>query len=151
MISLEEIKKLYDFEPIPVEGGFFVSTYRSNNSSAILFLETKDDFSRIHKLKGDEVYHFYLGDPVEILLLNEDGRGEIKILGQDLLNNEQVQLVVKANTWQGSRLKDGGKYGFALMGTTMAPSFKYEDFEGGNKEELLKKYPEFQELIKSLS
>ncbi len=157
MITVDEIKKLYNFSPIPNEGGLFISTYRSkdmikrnnldkNMASAILFLETETDFSRMHRLCTDEIYHFYLGDSVEMLLLNEDDTGEVKTLGHDILNGELVQTVVNAFTWQGSRLKFK-KYGFALMGTTMAPGFSYEDYEHGIKDELLRMYPGFSELI----
>ena len=82
---------------------------------------TPDTFSAMHRLKGDEVFHFYLGDPVEMLLLKPDGRAEAVLLGQDLSAGMRVQHAVAGGTWQGSRLAPGGKY--ALMGTTMAPGF----------------------------
>jgi hypothetical protein len=95
------------------------------------------------------VYHFYLGDPIEMLMLHSDGRSERVILGQDVLGVEKVQWVVPAGSWQGSRLIRGGEY--ALLGTTMAPGFEFADWTEGKRPELLAKYSTHGELISSLT
>jgi len=167
-LTADRIIQLLGLEPLPEEGGLFRQTYRSGEqipaaalpsryggprrfATAIYYLLTDapDSFSALHRLKTDEVYHFYLGDPVEMLLLHPDGGSERPILGQDLAAGQQVQLVVPAGSWQGSRLMPGGRC--ALMGTTMAPGYEQDDFELGERERLLSGYPEQAELIRGLT
>ena len=167
-LTADHIIELLGLEPLPEEGGLFRQTYRSGEqipaaalpsryggprrfATAIYYLLTDapDSFSALHRLKTDEVYHFCLGDPVEMLLLHPDGGSERPILGQDLAAGQQVQLVVPAGSWQGSRLMPGGRC--ALMGTTMAPGYEQDDFELGERERLLSGYPEQAELIRGLT
>ena len=155
-------------QPLPEEGGFFKRTYTAPETipeaalparyrsprffgSAIVYLLTDapDCFSALHQLSTDEVYHFYLGDPVEMLLLHPDGASERLVLGPDLGNGQRVQLVVPAGVWQGSHLLPEGRY--ALMGTTMAPSFELEDFHPGIRAELTARFPDEAELIAQLT
>ena len=103
----------------------------------------------MHKLPTDEIYHFYLGDPVEMLLLYPEGRGERVILGPDFLDGQHVQFVVPHDVWQGSHLVPGGR--FALLGTTMAPGYDDTDYTGGRREELAAQYLEHTELIRQLT
>lgn len=164
-MTAEELKRRLGLEPLPIEGGYYTQTYRSDIalpesalperfggghriSTAIYFLLTPDTFSALHRLPGDEVYHFYLGDPVELLVLAPDGSGEIIILGQDLAAGMRVQTVVSGGCWQGSHLVEGGEY--ALMGTTMAPGFEWQDFEAGDGSALAAQYPDFSEPIRRL-
>jgi predicted cupin superfamily sugar epimerase len=154
--------------PLPVEGGHFRQTYVSDEAiaasalparygrdktlgTAIYYLLTSDpdSFSALHRLPTEEIYHFYLGDPVEMLVLHADGRGELLTLGQDLLGGQRVQLVVRRGVWQGSRLATGGR--FALLGTTMAPGFDDLDYEGGEREALVSRYPDHADRIRSLT
>lgn len=153
----EEIIDRLDLAAHPEEGGFFRETYRSetnfepghpfsgrrSHGTAIYYLLTAETCSAMHRLPGDEVFHFYLGDPVEMLELNESGRGRVTTLGPDL-RSMKVQHVVQGGTWQGSRLVDGGRW--ALLGTTMAPGFSYEDYEHGT-DGLLERFPRFSEMI----
>jgi len=167
-LTADQIIKLLGLEPLPEEGGLFRQTYRSAEeipavalpsrygaprriATAIYYLLTadRDSFSALHRLKTDEVYHFYLGDPVEMLLLHPEGAGERVVLGQDLAAGQKVQLVVPTGAWQGSRLRPGGR--FALLGTTMAPGYEEEDFELGGREALLRDYPDQAELIRGLT
>ena len=155
-------------EPLTFEGGYFRQTYVAGESvaaealparygaprklgSAIYYLLTSeaDSFSALHSLKTDEIYHFYLGDPVEMLLLHPDKRGERIVLGPDVLGGQHVQFVVPRGVWQGSRLVHGGS--FALMGTTMAPGFDFADWTEGNRDALVREYPEHVELIRALT
>lgn len=150
--------------PLPVEGGYFRETWRGEPvpagaglgagrvyGTAIYYLLTdeRDCFSAMHRLPTDEVYHFYLGDPVEQLLLYRDGSHETVTLGQQLDAGHRLQSVVGHGTWQGSRLVPGGR--FALMGTTMAPGFRPSDYEGGDRADLLRRYPAVAHLIRSLT
>ena len=155
MMKRPEIQQLIDLlqlEPLEGEGGLFRSTYRSQAKSgekcagsAIYYFLTADSFSHLHRLPSDELYHFYLGDPVELLELLPDGNGRKVILGQDLLAGQQVQYLVKAGCWQGSRLLSGGSY--ALLGTTMSPGYDDSDYEAGDATQLVKGYPQFAEEI----
>lgn len=136
---------------LPVEGGHYKETWRSPAGSAIYYLLTDepDSFSALHRLPTDELYHFYLGDPVDMLMLHEDGRVEGATLGQNILKGQQVQHVVPRGVWQGSRLRNGGH--FALLGTTMAPGFTPRDYEGGVRDTLVRTYPQAAEAIRNLT
>lgn len=160
MHSIDELKKSLHLQPHPNEGGYFAETYRSTElidaydgqrslATAIYYLLTPDSFSAMHKVAGDEIFHFYLGDPVEMLMLFPDGSSKIVILGTDVLTGMKPQHVVPGGVWQGSRLVKGGRY--ALLGTTMSPGFAYEDYTHGNREELIREYPEQTQMIQELS
>lgn len=157
MSKADEIIRRLKLEPLEREGGLFRSTYRSpgkmgekDMGSAIYFMLTGRGYSHMHRLVTDEVYHFYSGDPVELLELLPDGSAQVTILGADICAGQQVQYVVRAGNWQGSHLTDGGTY--ALMGTTMSPGFEPSDYEHAERpEELIRQYPQAQELIRQLT
>ena len=132
-----------------MEGGFFRETYRSPHSSAIYYLLTPGVFSVLHRLPGDEIFHFYLGDAVEMLQLWPDGTARIVVISNDLAAGDEPQLVVPTGVWQGCRLRAGGNW--ALMGCTVAPGFDYADFALGDRAELVAKHPEHKELIEALT
>ena len=163
----ERLKELFNLQPLPGEGGLFAQTYQSDAEipagalpkgytgahpygTAILYLLTAEpgSFSALHCLPTDEIYHFYLGDPVEILLLYPDGSSGHAVLGQGVLAGQHVQLVVPAGVWQGARLREGGQ--FALLGTTMAPGYTPTDYHPADREALLAQYPREVELIRKL-
>ena len=143
--------------PLEGEGGRYRETYRlaaANNSglpaaTAIYYLLTPDTFSELHRLPSDELYHFYLGDPVELLTLAPEGDVGRHVLGPDVLGGMAVQLLVPGGTWQGSRLREDGR--FALMGTTMTPGFRAETYRRGDREELSQRYPSAAMEIKRLT
>lgn len=154
--------------PLPDEGGHYRETWRAEETApvaalparyrgdrvfgtAILYLlmSDSDSFSALHRLPSDEVYHFYLGDPVEMLLLHPDGASESVTLGPDVLGAENVQFVVPRGVWQGSRVAPGGSW--ALLGTTMAPGFEFVDYERGDRDQLSARYPEAAERIRKLT
>ena len=116
--------------------------------TAIYFFLTADTFSALHRLRADEIYHFYLGDPVELYEMRE-GQVTKTELGQDIIRGQNVQHTVLAGSWQGSRLKAGGTW--ALMGTTMVPGFTWEDFELGSRGHLMARFPQYESLIRSLT
>jgi len=206
-MDVETLVRLLGLEPLPVEGGLFVETWRSNEvvaagalparyggnralGTAIYYLLTDKTVSRMHRLRSDEVFHFYLGDPVEMLLLHPGGISERVTLGQDLAAGQRPQFVVLRGTWQGarlvpeadSRMAEGGSrmaegssrmaegssrtaeggskniradrrsFGgrFALLGTTVSPGFEYADFETGEMDELVARWPDRRDLIRSL-
>jgi predicted cupin superfamily sugar epimerase len=117
-------------------------------STAIYYLLTPGTFSEMHRLPTDEVFHFYLGDPVEMLQLHPDGRGEVIRIGNNLAAGEWPQVLAPGDVWQGSRLV-GGR--LALLGTTVAPGFEYADYTSGRRDELTATYPEFADMITALT
>jgi predicted cupin superfamily sugar epimerase len=159
-MTADEIKRMLKLEPHPVEGGFFRRTYTSAGSvelprgvraqgTAIYYLLEAGTFSEMHMLASDEIFHFYLGDPVEMLQLHPDGRSALFTLGPDLRAGQQVQLVVPAGVWQGTRLVGGGKV--ALLGCTVTPGFDFADYRGGSYAELAERWPEEAERIRALT
>lgn len=158
-MTADEIKRLLKLEPHP-EGGFYRQTYiapegielprgRRAYGTAIYYLLEPGTFSEMHVLTSDEVFHFHLGDPVEMLQLYPDGRSALLTLGKDLAAGQELQLVVPAGVWQGSRLAEGGK--FALLGCTVAPGFDFADYRGGSNAELAEKWPHEANRIRTLT
>jgi len=160
MMTADEIKQLLKLEPHPVEGGFFRRTYTSPGTlelprgvrawgTAIYYLLEPGTFSEMHVLDSDEMFHFYLGDPVEMLQLLPDRRSRVVTLGPDLAAGQQVQLVVEAGVWQGTRLLGDGKV--ALLGCTVTPGFDFADYRGAGAEELIARWPEQAGRIRALT
>jgi predicted cupin superfamily sugar epimerase len=164
--TAEALIAALNLQPHPMEGGFFRETYRSAEglaadqvperyaggrsfSTAIYYLLTPQTYSHLHRLPTDEVFHFYLGDPVRMLQLWPDGTSRTLILGPDVLAGQQPQLVVPRGVWQGSLLEPGGA--FALLGATVAPGFDYADYEGGDRDALIRAYPDRAALIRRLT
>lgn len=165
-LSVEELKRALNLEPLPLEGGFFLQTYLSAEnlpksslpnrygedksfSSAILFLLTPESFSAFHKLPTDEVFHYYLGDAAELHELHQDGSASKVILGPDILNGHKVQHVVAREVWQALRVRPGGEW--TLLGTTMAPAYTQNDFQLGDAAKLTTDFPNHKEIIKQLT
>jgi len=159
-MTADEIKSLLHLEPHPVEGGWFRRTYTSAGSVELLrgrralgteiyYLLEAGTFSEMHVLASDEIFHFYLGDPVEMLQLLPDGRSALFALGGDLSAGQHVQVVVPAGVWQGTRLVEGGEV--ALLGCTVTPGFDFADYRGASYEELAAKWPAEAERIRKLT
>jgi len=164
VMTADEIKKLLALEPHPVEGGNFRRTYTSALTidapraegfvsrpagTAIYYLLETGTFSEMHVLASDELFHFYLGDPVEMLQLwpSEETRGVI--LGSDLAAGQHVQLLVPAGVWQGTRLLGNGAV--ALLGCSVVPGFDFADYTSGSCAELAAKWPAESERIRLLT
>jgi len=157
-MNFEKLIKSLKLQPLKIEGGYFCRTYTNSITfgeskrsvgSAIYYLITEESFSAMHKLNSsDEMFHFYCGDSVEMLLLQENGHGEIVTISNQDENLNPQQLVPKG-VWQGTRLIPSGR--FALLGVTVTPAFEYEDFVLGNRDELMKKYPEYEDMIVALT
>jgi predicted cupin superfamily sugar epimerase len=166
-MTAEDIKKLLRLEPHPREGGWFTQTYAANekipkeiffdgryagsrrSSTAIYYLLEPNSFSEMHRLRSDEIFHFYAGDAVEMLQLIPGGIGRTVVIGNDLLLGQQPQVLVERGVWQGSRLVQGGRW--ALLGCTVAPGFEYEDYDSASRSELAAEWPEFAGLISALT
>lgn len=166
MLTVDRIKSLLNLEPHPTEGGYYVETYRSDEqipndslperytgarslATAIYYLLTPETFSAMHRLQTDEIFHQYLGDPVEMLQLWPDGSGRVVTIGSALQEGMRPQVVVPKGVWQGARLCTGGR--FALLGTTVSPGFEFEDYESGRRGVLVDSYPQFRDLIVALT
>jgi hypothetical protein len=175
-LTASEIKEILHLVP-HFEGGSYRRTYESeekialdgrykglrHTGTAIYYLLEPDTFSEIHRLKSDEIFHFYLGDPVEMLQLaaprtnvtgsaepeNDPGMVERIIIGNDLTQGHMPQVLAPQGVWQGSRLLPGGS--FALLGCTVSPGFEREDYEAGDRYTLIRQWPEFAGLIRALT
>jgi uncharacterized protein len=148
-LTAEDVIRRLSLVPHPAEGGFFRETYRSPHSTAIYYLLAPDTFSAMHRLPGDELFHFYLGDPVEMLQLHPGGRSATVRIGAPTDDGTSPQVFVPGGVWQGCRLIAGGR--FALMGTTMAPGFDPEDFELGDRRVLTEGWPQSAAMIAALT
>jgi predicted cupin superfamily sugar epimerase len=157
------IKKL-NLLPHP-EGGYFRQTYRADLaiprealppnftgaravSTAIYFLLDGESFSAFHRIRSDELWHFYAGSPLLVHVIAEDGSYSQIQLGNPEAG-EVFQGVVKAGCWFASCLKDPNS--FALVGCTVAPGFDFEDFELAERSEHIKLFPQHQNLIERLT
>jgi uncharacterized protein len=168
MVTAEQLLAHFRLEPLPQEGGFLRQTYRAEeiiphsalppryfgnksfgNAALFLLVAGPDSFGALHMLPTDEVYHFYFGDPVELVLLHPDGSCKTHVLGHDVLNGQAVQAVAPGRVWQGTRLLPDGR--FALLGVTMAPAFSEDDFLRGEREVLLQQYPAYTDLIRTMT
>lgn len=160
------IKSLLNLVPLQIEGGYFSETYRSPETiaaealparyaaarsfgTAIYYLLEPGTFSELHRVASDELFHFYLGDTVEMLQLSPDGSSRVVRIGSNLEAGELPQIVVPHGVWQGARLAEGGS--FALMGCTVCPGFDYADYERGARELLTVQYPAERERIEKLT
>lgn len=148
-----EVKALiehYHFQPLPVEGTLFASTYRSpqeyesgkpvGTAIIAMYCDELKSLSLFHKLKYDEVWHFYGGDPLRLVLLYPDGSSRDVIMGSNPLAGQLVQFVIPAGVWQAGHMIEDGKY--SLFGCTVAPGFTDDIFEGGTQEQLSALYPD---------
>ena len=148
------------------EGGWFRETYRAAESvggewlperfggrrafsTAIQFLLAGEEFSALHCIKSDELWHFYAGRPLVIHIIDSGGSYRTVTLGSDPDQGEVFQATVEAGSWFGASLLEAETY--ALVGCTVAPGFDFDDFEMGQREELCRLYPEHEEMIKSLT
>ena len=165
-MNCEKLKSLLSLVPLPFEGGCYAETYRSSDmiapeclrgsysgprsvSTAIYYLLEPNTFSELHCVASDEIFHFYLGDPVEMLQLWPDGSAKQLLIGTDLESGMVPQVVVPRGVWQGARLVPGGE--FALLGCTVSPGFEYADYQSGSRTLLSEAYPEYRDKICELT
>jgi predicted cupin superfamily sugar epimerase len=149
-----------------VEGGYFAETYRSpdvvqvyrdgqaeplvrNACTEIYFLLRGEDFSAFHRLKSDEMWHFYDGWGLTLHLIEAEGAYRAVHMGKDLERGEVFQTVLPAGCWFGATLDAPGA--FALVGCSVAPGFDYQDFELADRAALLAAYPQHAVIITRLT
>ena len=157
------IEKL-KLEPHP-EGGFFRQTYKSDlliarealpgfpgaraASTAIYFLLEGKNFSAFHRLRSDELWHFYAGSPLAVHMIEPAGSYSSILLGSDPEAGQTFQAVVRAGCWFASHVADWKLW--ALVGCTVAPGFEFADFEMAKRGQLSAQYPEHREMIQRLT
>lgn len=166
-MTADEVKKILGLVPHPREGGCYIRTYESgeliareaftdlryagarHTGTAIYYLLEPETFSEMHRLKSDEIFHFYAGDPVEMLQLAEGAEGIVVQIGNRLTEGERPQVVVRRGVWQGSHLAPGGSW--ALLGCTVSPGFEFDDYDTATRAELCAAWPEFRDLLCQLT
>jgi len=156
-VNAERLIAKYGLEPLPGEGGFFRRFYthgqklensESRLASAIFYLITKNNFSAMHRLPSDELFHFYEGHPAQMLQLDPAGDGRIVRLGPD----HERAVAVPGGFWQGMRLEDSTPAdAFALFGVSVHPEFRDEEFELGDRAALCASHPQWCGEIERLT
>lgn len=164
-MTSQEIMDLLGLKPHPT-CGFVTMTFHSDLQiprqslpavfgsdrslgSVLYFLVTPEAQIRLHRIRSDQMYHHYLGDPLEVLLLYPDGSGEVRMVGPDLVAGMRPQLFIPANTFHVSRLPVGGSY--ALLGTSEWVGVEPADLELGDPDALMADYPNLREEIGAFS
>jgi uncharacterized protein len=161
-ITAEDIMTLLELKRHPT-CGFVHEAYRSQQrikagdgppagrplGSVLYFLVTPEAHIVMHRIKSDQMYHHYLGDPLEVLLLYTDGNAARITVGTDLRGGMRPQVTIPAGTFHTSRLAAGGRY--ALLGTSEWGGVEPGDVEIGNVEELMKRYPSVRDVIQSFA
>jgi uncharacterized protein len=165
-VNAEKLKSLLNLVPLSIEGGYFSEKYRSADmisrdclpdrysgprtvGTCIYYLLEPNTFSELHRVASDEIFHFYLGDPVEMLQLWPDGSAKRVLIGSDIERGMAPQVVVPHGVWQGARLVAGGE--FALLGCTVSPGFEYADYESGSRSLLIEAFSEYRDMIYALT
>ena len=171
MLTAQQVKDLLKLQPNVQEGGLLAPVYQSSINlpdnvlpgfqklnhgrplcGAIYYFLESPGCSVLHRVTGDMLYHFYSGDPVQMLLLHPKGSAipsEVCVFGNNLALGQNPMKVIPGGTWLGSRLMPGGSW--ALMGVTMAPGFDPADYTIGDRASLISQYPEQTDLITQLT
>lgn len=139
-----------------IEGGSFSEVYRSpltwndrNACTHIYFLLEKEQFSAFHRIRFDELWHFYTGDPLTVYEIDKAGTLHRHLLGNDPSKGQSLFCCIQAGSWFGSKTNDGGEY--SLVGCTVAPGFDFADFELAKRDQLIKEFPQHKEIISLLT
>ncbi|WP_298898818.1 cupin domain-containing protein [uncultured Psychroserpens sp.] len=163
--KIQQIIKQLELQPHP-EGGYFKETYRSsgeikndslgdnyngqrNYSTCIYFLLTSDNFSALHRIKQDEIWHFYNGSPIRLHVISESGIHTEHLIGNDLNKGEVPQYIVPGGCWFAAEVID--KNAYSLVGCTVSPGFSFEDFELKSRTELMALFPDKETIITRLT
>ena len=164
-LSSKEIIEKFKLEAHP-EGGYFHESYRSlgkvnnsglwegaegfrNYSTGIYFLLDKNQFSAFHRIKQDEMWHFYAGSTLLLHMINKKGNYKLVKIGNNISEDEFFQYVVTAGTWFASEVED--KTSFSFCGCTVSPGFDFRDFEMPSRKKLLSEFPNQQKIISRLT
>jgi uncharacterized protein len=163
--KIQRIIEAFGLQPHP-EGGFFKETYRAKQtiskaalagnfsgdrsySTGIYYLLVEGKRSSLHRIKSDEMWHFYLGGPLNLVQISPDGVVETITLGQEVHEGQKLQHVVPAGWWFGAYPDKGSGYSF--VGCTVAPGFDFSDFEMGRRADLLRMFPQAKEVVEKLT
>jgi predicted cupin superfamily sugar epimerase len=146
MSTPQEIADLLGLEPLPIEGGLFTQSWRSETVSAIYYLLAAPDFSALHRLDRTEVFTYHAGAPTRMTLLSPDGAVRTEVLGADLAAGERPQVVVPPDTWQAAETLGG----WTLMGCVVVPPYTDDCVEFGRAADLTAEYPGHAEDIRRL-
>lgn len=166
-LTSEEIRTLLKLES-NATCGFVRATYLSNRSiapgglsapfgdgrpmgSALYFMVTSSAPVRLHRIRNDQLYHYYLGDPIEVFLLDSDGNGKSEriVVGPDLRSHEQLQLLIPGNTFHTARVRD--RRGWFLGASTEWPGVLPADVEMGDLDALVAQYPEVGAELRAIA
>jgi len=162
--EIQQIVKKLQLLPHP-EGGFYRETYRiaeeitikfnekaspvkRNISTCIYFMLTSDSFSAFHRIKQDEIWHFYRGSALKLYMISPAGELSVVKIGNDILNDEIPQFVVPAGYWFAAEVAENNA--FSLVGCTVAPGFDFSDFELADKKSLCVSFPNHESIISKL-
>jgi uncharacterized protein len=146
--------------PLPREGGFYRVSWISSQrlasgratGSAIYFFLTPDEYSSLHRLDGEELWHFYAGDPVDHVQLDPVKKTLSQHrLGTNIPAGQVPQLAVPSRVWQGAQLATGGRHGWALLGCSLSPAWDENEFELGDPGTLLQNFPMHAALVRELT
>ena len=156
-LSASDIINALNLSPHP-EGGYFKETYRNteviphsqhNYSTAIYYMLAKGDKSHLHRIKQDEIWHFYLGGSLRLCTISPEGKYREIIMGQRILNGECLQYVVPAGWWFGASPAEGSEW--SLVSCTVAPGFDFADFEMADRKYLITQFPHLEAFIREFS
>jgi uncharacterized protein len=165
MNTAKEIIKVLGLQPHP-EGGYFKETYRSeglieneclpsyfngarNYSTCIYFLLTSDSFSAFHRIKQDEIWHFYQGSPIVLYLISDKGNYSEVSIGNELSKGQIPQYVVPGGYWFAAKVANQNSY--SLVGCTVSPGFDFTDFELPTRKQLCDLFPEHKSIIAEMT
>ncbi len=163
--KVDELVAQLQLQPHP-EGGYYKEVYRSagtipqaalgnefsddrNYSTSIYFMLVGGNFSAFHRIKSDELWHFYDGDSCHVYVIHLNGELEVIRLGKDIADGEVYQAVVPAGAWFASECSNPN--GYSLTGCTVSPGFDFADFEMAERENLISDFPEHADVIKKLT
>ena len=144
------------------EGGYYKENYRSDihfkNSqnkkrslaTSIYYLLEGNDFSSFHKIKSDEIWHFYYGSNIIVHVIGKNSNLSSNVIGNNIQSgNEKIQMLIEKDSWFAAEVSDKSFY--SLVGCTVIPGFEFDDFELAKKEELVQKYPMYENVIRRLT
>ena len=160
MKTAQDVIKALKLDPLPFEGGFYSENHRSSMRvqtqfgemsaiTSIYYLVTSESFSALHLVDMDEVFHFYMGSPVEMFQIDEKGQGHTIRMGSDIFAGEVPQLTVPRGVWQGTKLFNPKPNDWALLGCDVAPGYEQERFHIKSSAELTKMFPAHAQMIKN--
>jgi hypothetical protein len=164
-VNIEKIISELKLQPHP-EGGYFRETYRSkgeidadslsekytgsrNYSTCIYFMLTSEKFSAFHRIRQDEIWHFYDGSPILLHMISPEGNYTYQKIGINFEQKEVPQFIVPGGTWFAAEVMK--KESFSLIGCTVSPGFSFDDFELKSRGELTSLFPKHNAIIERLT